>query len=259
MKKRLLALAIILANGFYGHSQTTATDFTANDCNGISHHLFAELDAGNIIVVSFVMPCGLCVGPTLSANNVANSYSTTHPGRVFFYVSDDAANTACTTLSSWEVSNGLFRPTTFSDISFKESDYGIMGMPKIVVLAGQDHRIIYTQNNSLDTGAIKSAIDAQLATTAVSPVSKTATELTAYPNPAKNYINLNCNLSSKSNISINIFNLSGSLVKSIDEQELSAGANTIKIDFDGQLNDGMYFLEFVTESEKKVVRFTIAK
>jgi hypothetical protein len=41
----------------------TAADFTANDCNGTSHHLFAELNAGKVVVVAFVMPCTDCIGP----------------------------------------------------------------------------------------------------------------------------------------------------------------------------------------------------
>ena len=55
--KKIVFSAIWLVTASFTFAQT-ATDFTANDCAGTSHHLFAELDAGKIIVAAFVMPCG---------------------------------------------------------------------------------------------------------------------------------------------------------------------------------------------------------
>src|SRR3954471_21320085 len=96
---------LFLLMGTTVKSQTIATDFTDNDCSGASHHLFQELDAGKIVVVSFVMPCSACVSPTISANNVVNSYYTSNPDKVMFYLSDDEANTTCTELTSWAVAS----------------------------------------------------------------------------------------------------------------------------------------------------------
>ena len=41
MKKLLL---ILLCLPMIGFGQATATDFTTDDCNGITHHLFDELE-----------------------------------------------------------------------------------------------------------------------------------------------------------------------------------------------------------------------
>ena len=60
MKKTLLT-AISGLFTILGFAQTTATDFTANDCGGTSHTLFTELNAGNVIVITWVMPCSSCI------------------------------------------------------------------------------------------------------------------------------------------------------------------------------------------------------
>ena len=46
MKKTLMIIIAILTTLEFAYAQTTATDFTTNDCNGISHSLFDELDNG---------------------------------------------------------------------------------------------------------------------------------------------------------------------------------------------------------------------
>ena len=44
MKKTLLIIFAILTSLGFAYAQTTATNFTTNDCDGISHTLFDELD-----------------------------------------------------------------------------------------------------------------------------------------------------------------------------------------------------------------------
>ena len=100
MKKLSIAILTILCSGI-SFAQTTATDFTTNDCAGVSHTLFSELDAGKIIVAAFVMPCGSCSAPSLAAYNAVQSYAISNPNTVYFYLVDDAANTTCASLTSW--------------------------------------------------------------------------------------------------------------------------------------------------------------
>lgn len=50
----LLSLSILFAIATF--SQTTATDFTAEDCDGNVVSLFSELDEGKVVVIAWVMP-----------------------------------------------------------------------------------------------------------------------------------------------------------------------------------------------------------
>ena len=140
MKKSLILLVGVLFGVSTLLAQTNATDFTADDCHGDEHHLFSELDAGKVIVLAWVMPCGACVSDPVTALSVVDSYSESHPDRVLFYLADDnITTTSCTTLSGWAANYGLGFVTCFSDPVVDMGDYGVAGMPKIVVLSGLNH------------------------------------------------------------------------------------------------------------------------
>ena len=100
MKKYILKSLLVLFVANVSFAQTTATDFTTNDCNGVSHNLFNELDNGDVIVIAWVMPCSPCATYSLPAYSAVQSFASSHPGRVHFYMADDYANTSCTSLSS---------------------------------------------------------------------------------------------------------------------------------------------------------------
>jgi hypothetical protein len=162
MKKIKFTMLALLTCVSMTNAQTTATDFTENDCNGVSHHLFSELDAGKIIVVAFVMPCGTCAPPSLAAYNAVQSYATSNPGRILFYLADDTGATTCSTLSSWGNTNAMPLATVFSTTSFVQSQYGTPGMPKIMVLGGTDHEVLYNANSGVTTSAVQTIIDAEI-------------------------------------------------------------------------------------------------
>ena len=92
MKKGLLYIAVLIFSIGISFGQTNATDFDATDCDGNAHNLFSELDSGKIIVIAWVMPCGPCGTHSLPAYVSALSYSTSHPGKVLFYMADDHIN-----------------------------------------------------------------------------------------------------------------------------------------------------------------------
>jgi hypothetical protein len=193
MKALNLLLVLIFFNSINFFSQTTATDFTAPDCNGLTHNLFSELDSGKVIVIAWVMPCLTCITDPLAAFAEVQNYSSSHPDKVRFYMVDDYANTSCSTLSSWAVNYGMDNCVKFSDPSISMSDYGVNGMPKIVVLAGLDHKVYFNENSSHQ--GIDVAISQAVNSTEIAESTNSDFELKIYPNPSKN--NLNIELSNK--------------------------------------------------------------
>ncbi|MBL4594434.1 MAG: hypothetical protein JKX68_11560 [Flavobacteriales bacterium] len=145
------------ANGSTGFP---ATDFTAIDCDGISHNLFTELDNNTIVIISWVMPCSSCIADPLEVTNAVQAYATTHPGRVKFYLVDDYANTPCNGFTVWASVYGITDCTIFSDPSIDMNDYGVPGMPKTVVIAGSNHQVYF--NKSESTAGLTDAIDQAL-------------------------------------------------------------------------------------------------
>ena len=143
-----------------GTSGAPAVNFTALDCDGVSHDLFQELDDNVIVVMAWVMPCTTCISDPLEAINFVDEFATSHPGRVVFYLVDDYANTTCPNLAGWADFYGLGNAKKFSDTSIKMSDYGVDGMPKIVVLGGANHQVYFNKNSSAE--GVKEAIEKAL-------------------------------------------------------------------------------------------------
>ncbi len=151
MKASLLFVACILTFHL-GFGQATATDFTQNDCNGISHNLFSELNANKVIVIAWVMPCQYCVDGAAAGWNAAQSFAVSNPGKVLYYLVDDFGDNTCADLSNWTVTNNVAggTPISFNNLGnpINMKDYGSAGMPKVVVVGGSSHYVYFNENFS---------------------------------------------------------------------------------------------------------------
>jgi len=193
MRNLITSIALMLAAAI-SNAQTTATNWTATDCSSVSHTLFTELDAGNIIVFIWVMPCGSCVNGAKAAYNAVQSFATSHPGKVRYYIADDLGDASCTTLTSWITSNTIgatSNMTIFSNAGnvINEADFGGTGMPHVIVMGGTDHKIHYNKKNSLtnDQPGITAAINTALGALST-PVITSENSVSVVPNPATGVI-----------------------------------------------------------------------
>lgn len=262
MKRILLINALVCFSIAINFAQTTATDFTADDCNAVTHNLFDSLDAGNVIVISWVMPCGPCATYTLPAYAAVQSFASSHPGQVDFYLVDDYANTACPTLVNWGNSNSMPLNTAFSDIAISMSDYGSNGMPKVVVLGGSDHNIYYNENdNKITFPGVQTAIsDALSAPLAINDHQSSKFGLISFPNPTQNgKLNISYRADNIENINFDIINVLGQTVHSFHNQTpRNIGQDNITFDI-SKLTKGTYFLRFSTLSHTEISRFVVAE
>jgi len=155
--------ALALASGL--QAQTTALDFTANDCNGVGHTLFSELEAGNAVIIELVMMgCQPCVtaSQSITANVLPN---VSDPSRVKFYSIGFTNSITCTQMNDWAYTNG-FTHTVFAGMSAQTTHFGGMGMPTIAVVGGgSSHGVYYTEqgHSSSQNPTILAAVEAALA------------------------------------------------------------------------------------------------
>jgi len=214
----MIITAILTTLGF-AYAQTTATDFTTNDCNGISHSLFDELDNGKVIVIAWVMPCAPCATFAGYASDAVQSFATSHPGIVKYYLADDYANSTCSYLAGWALNYEIATDAIFSDALLDMADYGTAGMPKVVVLGKNTHTIYYNENNgSPSFVGVKDAITLALAPlVGVNEQAENNLNLTAYPNPTTVVINVEYN--SKTPVQFNIINMLGENIFSQKNQQ----------------------------------------
>ncbi len=257
MKKVIAAVFFLVTSfSFRGNAQMTATDFTINDCSGVSHHLFGELDGGKIIVAVFVMPCSGCMIPAIDAQNVVQSFATSHPGRVEMYLVDDDGLTTCTELNSWRNSNGLHIMPTFSDTAFVQTQYGTPGMPKVVVLGGTDHKVYDNQNNTFDMEQLRNGINAALGIpSSTRSVTKSNTAFSISPNPATSSAVATVNVVSDRTARFSFIDKSGRVVKTKSAQ-LTKGVNTISLELSG-LPQGEYIVRIITGNETAEARLSL--
>lgn len=242
MKKIVAFLLGWVLTNQIAEAQTTAVNFTAADCSGSVHTLYDELDAGKIIVVSFVMPCIGCVIPTQVTQAACEGYASTYPGRVEMWLSDDDAGTPCTDLINWRNSNGIHLMPTFSTTAFVQAQYGTPAMPKIVVMAGTDHRVYGVFDNVVDTSDVRNAIDHALGLTTGIRANATNTEkLSVYPNPAQGTVNCSFSSTMPGNVVVRILDGGGRVVKQMNTN-VASGTNKLAIPISG-LSSGIYTLE----------------
>ena len=258
MKRIIFICSLLFLNVEYVISQ--ATDFTTNDCNGVTHNLYDSLDAGNVIVISWVMPCSPCATYSLPAYSAVESFATSHPGRVHFYMADDYANTPCSSLSSWGDNYNMMNSTYFSTSDVNMNGYGVAGMPKVVVLGGQDHTVFYNKNdaninfNDVQT-AISNALGSFVGTNELSSIDF---KITSFPNPTVDFLNISYVVKQNEKILFKIINILGEIILVENDNSLNISGvynKTINI---SSLSEGSYFLNVSTSSHSKTLKFVVA-
>ncbi len=256
MKKTTLFLTILLFS-VYSFAQI-ATNFNCNDCDGNNVDLFSKLDSGKVVVICWVMPCSTCIPASKTSYNVVQSFQATYPGRVLFYLVDDYANTSCASLNSWAVSNNI--PASafslrFSNALIDMTHYGSTGMPKIIVVAGTNHKVLYNANGSVVGSELQAAIYEGLNANAIEELIFTDGILNVFPNPVIDELNLSFKLTLKSEISIEIFDLAGKRLY-FSSEEFKAGENQKSINTSCFAN-GNYFLKLNKKDYSKTIKFKI--
>jgi len=184
-----ILLPLLCAASIGAQAQTTALDFTSNDCAGAPHTLFTELEAGDVVILELVMMgCQPCVtaAQSLTANVLPN---VSEPSRVKLYSIGFTNSINCTQMNSWKSTNG-FTHTVFAGMSAQTTHYGGMGMPTIAVVGGNGHAVYYTAlgHSNSDNPAIIAAIEEALAG-GVGIEENTTTAVAIHPNPVEEVLN----------------------------------------------------------------------
>jgi len=257
MKKLVLTTVIALFLGATISVAQNAVNFSVNDCNGVSHTLFEELDSNKVIVLCWVMPCGTCTAPALSAYTEVQNYNISHPNKVYYYLIDDFANTSCSTLTNWANSNGLDSPSAiFSNANIKMSDYGSSGMPKIVVVGNASHTVYFNQNNSLNivnfNNAIIEAIGIQ---SAVPDITYNDFKVALFPNPVINGLSvLSYQLDNSTDVKVELYDAQGNKLSCLLDEPQASGKHDLVINT-ATFSRGIYFAKVKTNNSTQVIRY----
>lgn len=251
--------ALCFAISTYAQAPQTATNFTLNDCDGIEHNLFTELEEGNVIVIEFEMGCLPCVGGRKALAKIQNQFEATHPGKLRIYTMGYSANMKCATVQSWMLENSFFGPTFAGNADVITGYNAEVGMPTIVVLGGADHKILYWRDafSNKDTVAIKAAISQILTSASVSdPLIEKNVRL--YPNPSSSATTLTINCEKQGAAEVSLYNVSGVKVAAIYSGNIEKGIREIPM-VTSELSTGKYYVHVTVNGATGVVPLTISR
>lgn len=229
MKKIILFLTLIFTVTI--SNAQFPLQISGNDCDGVPHDLFAELDAGKASVLFFFMDnCGACPPPANVIQLMMNNVTDVYPGMVTGYAFSYLNSTTCADVSDWVANYGhLFAP--YDSGEYAVAYYGGFGMPTVVLLGGSgaNKRVMFSTLSFVtsDTIIMRDSILALFnSTIGISDLPSSVSLFNVYPNPANNNIAVSINLEERLNVMVDVADISGKQLAIIMDQERQGLVNT---------------------------------
>lgn len=228
--------------------QTVAYDFKMDDCNGQMHHLFSELDSGNVVVLEFFMlSCSPCIDAGHALDAMITPLKNTYGNKVRFYQFGFTKSYTCTQIKDWISTNGFANSVPFDSGHIQVAYYGGMGMPTVVVVAGKDHKVLYTTVAAVpfelkDTIVMSKAIhDFFGGTLGISQNTTNSSSISLFPNPASNNLTISMNAEKAGILSLTLMNIQGQEIINLYNENVNEGTFSKSIPLPNLAN-GIYFL-----------------
>ncbi|MBP7388751.1 MAG: T9SS type A sorting domain-containing protein [Chitinophagales bacterium] len=259
MKKSIL-LSIAFFFVFTTSKAQTVMQLNGLDCNGNSHDLLADLDAGKAVVVFFYMPnCGSCPPPAKKVQAMADNVNAMHPGMVVGYVMPYNNSTTCAAAASWVTTNAVPFFAPYDSGAVQVANYGGFGMPTVVLLGGTDHRVMFStlSFSTADTTQMRDSIMALLESpSAITNLPNTVSSFSVFPNPASNNVSINLDLKETSNIIVDVTDIAGKQV-AIIMNEKQSGVLTKQFNT-ASLPNGNYFVRLQVNGKTATQKLSVA-
>lgn len=228
MKKTLLLIcSAILLFDYSSKAQSTAMDFNITDCNGTSHNLFSDLDAGNAVIIEFFMTsCTGCITAGQKLESMKADLLAEFPGKIKSYAFGFNNTYTCSQITSWVTNNG-FTSIPCDSGAAQVAYYGGMGMPTIVILGGGTaHSVLgtpYVGFSTSDTTTMANAIRSSMTPSGIKEISIAVNALDVFPNPANNKLNLTFELIKNSTVKIELIDITGRVISVLSNENLLSG------------------------------------
>ncbi len=257
IKSILLSLTFLLVFSI-SKGQTTAMNFNKMDCSGAVHNLFADLDAGNAVIIEFYMPsCGSCPPPAKKMQTMANNIMRTYPGKVKAYAFPFNNTTTCSYSASWTSGNGLPLFMPMDSGAAQVSYYGGFGMPTVVLVGGANHKILFStlSFSTGDTTIMRDKILGLFTGTGINAMPENAPAFSIYPNPANGNATININVNGASNVMVDITDMTGKQAAVIINEKQSG---IITKEFStSSLPNGIYFVRMIADGKTTTQKLNI--
>lgn len=245
MKSLLIIFPLLFITVFSNAQQTTAMDFTMDDCNGQIHNLYSELDSGNVVILEFFMlSCGSCIDAGDVLEVMHNDLNAQYGGnKVRFYHFGYSNGYNCTDIKNWVSTNG-YSSTPFDSGAYQVAYYGGMGMPTIAVVAGSAHEVLFTNVgfSTSDTTIIASEIRSFLGSNSkIKKVNSSSFSLATFPNPITENLTISFQTKESGILILELTNVMGQKIRDLTTEKIKAGSWKHSFSID-DLANGNYFI-----------------
>lgn len=260
MKKTILLFTLILILFASSSRAQFPIQISGNDCDGVPHDLFAELDAGKASVLFYFMDnCGACPPPALAIQVMMNNIMDVYPGMMTGYAMSYLNSTSCADISDWVANYGhLFAP--YDSGEYQVAYYGGFGMPTVVLVGGSgaNKRVMFSTQSftSSDTTIMRDSVLALFnSTIGIADLPSSVSTFDVYPNPASENISISINLRENSHLKIDIADISGRQLAVIIDKKLQGIVNR---QFNvAELPDGNYLVRLQANGKTTSRKITV--
>lgn len=222
------------------------------DCNGTSHDMFSELNAGKAVVVFFYMPnCSSCPPPAQEIQAMANNILASHPNMITAYAFPFQNSTPCVDVATWTSVNNLPMYSPYDSGAVQVANYGGFGMPTVVLLGGTDHRVMFStlSYSTSDTTIMRDSILSLFAPLGLQENSNAVNSINIFPNPSSSNATITLELNKIANVSLDVMditgrkilaisnekNVSGTISRQLNTANMPTGVYNIRINIDGNI------------------------
>ena len=261
MKKLIFTTIALISLITISKAQTTAMQFTGVDCNNNPVDLFGDLDSGKAVLLHYYMPnCGSCPPPAQKIQAMADHIMQTYPGMVKGYAFPYQNSTDCSSSSSWVTSSNLTLYAPMDSGATQVAYYGGFGMPTVVLLGGTNHRVMFvTQSFSTsDTTIMRDSILTLFnPTMGLENKNKFVSSVNIFPNPASDEVQVEMNIKATSNLKMEVMNLFGEIVSTLDESNSVSGLLKKQIST-ANYSSGIYFIRISANDKIQNYKFAVS-
>jgi len=260
-----LLLASILGLTVAKAQVTTAMDFKMNDCNGNMHHLFSQLDSGNVAIMEFFMlSCTPCIVAGDALEGMLLPLRTKYGNKIRYYQFGFTNSYTCAQITNW-VNTHSYTSVPIDSGGVQVAYYGGMGMPTIAVVAGKDHKVLWLTDQNIafhpsDTTAISNVISHFLDSTfaGIQTIAGGISNISTYPNPASDKLTVSLTAEKSGLLDLSLLSIEGKKIAEFLNEKVSAGSwnKTFSLP---ELESGLYFLRGEMNEGSFTGKITIQK
>jgi cytochrome oxidase Cu insertion factor (SCO1/SenC/PrrC family) len=262
--KKIHSLILSVLFGFSTQAQTPP-DFTLTDSDGNTLSLYSTLASGKTIMLDFFFTtCPPCIA---NVDNIEHIYQQFGAGSGDFDIWGINDRNTATQINTYKSQYGVTNPCVSGTegggnavVNSYSSTYNFTGFPTYAVICSDQSITWDIWPISTNAPEIKESLenDCGLQAAGIEDAVKVGFNA-VYPNPSNEYATVSYRLTERAKISLEIYNVLGSLVKTVTPGPINAGQKETQLNV-RDLQNGHYFVKLVVNDETAdVMKLTVLK